>query len=222
MQPDNLEFIALIREVMDDATTKIQLAQDVKDVPAAMVKRLHFSRREDWMVFGSCLYTFEDAAMAIRGYFATAGESQGRDHEYLRLFGFLNACYLQLGSLERLCTIVHVVNKNDIVGTLRDHELIQCRNMLASHTVAYRTGEFTHSITIEQISLGGTSATFMVNETDERRHCSFETIHLSWAQETRAILDAVVRQFIGTVYKPNAVKQAEYLNRLDELAGISD
>ncbi len=217
MVPENVDMIQLLRDVMSNATTGIQLADGIKDIPAAMAKRLHFPKREDWMAFGSCLYTFEDAAMAIRGYFATAASGLGCDHEYLRLFGFLNACYLQLGAVDQLCKVVGVPNSKAIIGELRKHEIIECRNMLASHTVAYKSEGVTHSITIEQRNLGGTGAIFMVNEKFERRQCSFTEMHQSWVVETRRVLREIVRKFIMTAYKPNPQKQNEWLARLNAI-----
>lgn len=207
---------------MTDATTKIQLSQDDIDIPTAMANRLRFSQREDWMVFGSCLYTFEDAAMAIRGYFATSKNDHDKDFEYLRLFGFLNACYLQFGALERLCAIIGIENKKALISLVREHDLLQCRHMLASHTTAYHTGDSTHSITIEQVSLGGTSATFIVNETLKRRHVNFSELYDSWAMTTRTLLDSVIRKFIMVIYKSSPEKQAEYLDRLSEKLGGID
>lgn len=217
MKSDNLKLIGLLRNVMDDATTKIQLSRDISDIPAAMVKRLCFSKREDWMVFGSCLYTFEDAEMAIRGYFDTAESRHSRDFEYLRLFGFLNAVYLQLGAIDRLCGIVGVDGKKSVIRDLRAHELIRCRNMLASHTVAYMSKGAIQSITIEQISLGGTGATFMVNETDERKYANFKELYASWVCQTRDALGAVIRKFIEIIYSTSAEKKSDYLGRLDGL-----
>jgi hypothetical protein len=181
-----------------------------------MANRLRFSQREDWMVFGACLYTFEDAAMAIRGYFATLKNDHDKDFEYLRLFGFLNACYLQFGALERLCAIIGIENKKAIISKVREHDLIQCRHMLASHTTAYDAGNSTQSITIEQVSLGGISATFIVNETLERKHVDFSKLYDSWATTTRILLYSIIRKFVMVIYKSSREKQAEYLGRLEE------
>ncbi|MBI4000948.1 MAG: hypothetical protein HY348_04100 [Nitrospira defluvii] len=159
--------------------------------------------------------------MGIRGYFSTCNGVGDRDFEYLRLFGFLNACYLQVGAVERLCAIVNIHGKKTIVGDLRSYELIQCRNMLASHTVAYKVGDSVQSITIEQCSLGRAGATFIINETGERRLCSFRELYSSWAKAVRSALIAIVTKFIKTVFKTNADRRAEHLATLSVLVGAA-
>ena len=210
----NLKLIGLLRDVMVDATGKIRGSDGIEDIPSAMADRLRFSKREDWFLFGSCLYTFEDAEMAIRGYFSTAGGGHEKDFEYLRLFGFLNATYLQLGALDALCGITKIENKKQVINKLKDHEMIRYRNMLASHTVRCKAEDSIWSITIEQVSLGGTGAVFWVNEIDERRTCSFGSTFVDWAEDTGLVLRAIAEKFIGTVFKTAIEKKTEYLNRL--------
>jgi hypothetical protein len=209
---------------MIDATSKVAFKSrnNGEDPSIVLAKRLKFEKPEYWMAFGSCLYTYTDSSMAIRGFFKLSKNNSDVDLNYLKLFGFLNAVYLQLGSIKKLMEVVKLPNKTMIEKNLKKHEIIHARNILASHTLDYLEGEnIPNTFTIHQYSIEGHGVTFMNNTTLSLISYNFDILFDSWINESRNILILIIRKFIKSIYKPNQEKIKHYETRLVNL-GLSN
>jgi len=214
-------LINLLREIMIDATNNVRNRRQKADICLALAERLKFEKREQWMIFGSCLYTFEDATMAIRAYFNTKDIDSDTDFQYLRLFGFLNATYLQLEAIKQLVEIVKLADKNRHIDKLKHHDIISTRHMLASHTLSCIgdniNGKDIYSITIEQVSLRGINVTFRVNELNEKRHINFYQLYSSWQDYIGDIMIEIIKKFVNTVFKTNKDRISYYNEKLSKM-----
>ena len=115
---------------------------------------------------------------------------------YLKLFGFLNAVYLQIGSILKLVEIIKLPNKRKIEKTFKGHDLICARNMLVSHTLDYLEEGSLNSFTIQQCSIGGHGVKFMNNKTRDLITFNFDDMFVSWKNETKNILILIIKKFL--------------------------
>ncbi|WP_299104087.1 hypothetical protein [uncultured Tenacibaculum sp.] len=104
-----------------------------------LTKKLKFQNLYDFDLFRACIDQMEDAQYAINE-FAENGLyiSEKRQGEmYLRLYGVLNACYLQVGVITDLIRLFNFQNQKEIREELKKLNAIELRNKIASHTTSY-------------------------------------------------------------------------------------
>lgn len=53
---------------------------------------------------------------------------------YLKLYGILNAVYLQINTIIELHEICKIPNKKNIINQFRSHEIFELRNIMGAHT----------------------------------------------------------------------------------------
>ena len=53
---------------------------------------------------------------------------------YIKLYGILNAIYLQLNAIIEIYEICKIPNKKDIVSKFRNHKIFELRNIMGAHT----------------------------------------------------------------------------------------
>lgn len=104
-----------------------------------LTKRLKFKNLDDFELYRACIDQMEDAQYAINEFkengLAISGKSVGE--MYLRLYGVLNACYLQVGVMTDLLRLFNFQNLKEIRFELSELDAIQLRNRIASHTTNY-------------------------------------------------------------------------------------
>ena len=105
-------------------------------------KNLKFDRISDWKKFRACIDLFEDSEYAIiSGYMYQLGdlENQNRDfgEKYVRLYGILNAVYLQISSIIGLARLLKYPNPKELERKFKKLSIYQLRNIAGSHTVNF-------------------------------------------------------------------------------------
>ncbi|MFE3866480.1 hypothetical protein ACFX5E_00155 [Flavobacterium sp. LS2P90] len=102
-------------------------------------KTLQFEHSDNSFLLESCADLIEDTDYAIQEFLKnglqTNPNSQGE--LYLRLYGILNAIYLQINTIIELVEIFKIPNKKEIVSKFKDLNIYKLRNMVGSHTVNY-------------------------------------------------------------------------------------
>lgn len=104
-----------------------------------LTKRLKFENLYDFDLFRACIDQMEDAQYAINEFIENGLCVEGNKHGemYLRLYGVLNACYLQVGVVTDLLRLFNFQNQKEIRLKLNELEAIKLRNKIASHTTSY-------------------------------------------------------------------------------------
>lgn len=88
----------------------------------------------------SCIDLIEDTESAII-YYSTFGlekfnEMNCRDHGemYIKLYGVLNAVYLQLNAIIDIYEICKIPNKEGVINKFKSHPIFEMRNIIGAHT----------------------------------------------------------------------------------------
>lgn len=119
--------------------TNVKTYNDEQKYKAELTKKLKFEKQTDFELYRSCIDLIEDTQNAINEVFenglTTKLEHQGE--MYLRLYGVLNAYYLQLGAVIELMKLFNLKNQKDIIKNLKLSKIIETRNKIVSHTTSY-------------------------------------------------------------------------------------
>lgn len=111
----------------------------VEEFNKELQKTLQFENIDDSYLLESCADLIEDTDYAIQEFIKnglqTKQNSQGE--LYLRLYGILNAIYLQINTIVELVEIFKIPNKKVIVSRFKNLDIYKLRNMVGSHTVNY-------------------------------------------------------------------------------------
>lgn len=104
-----------------------------------LTKKLKFQNLYDYDLFRACIDQMEDAQYAINEFTENRlYVKENRQGEmYLRLYGVLNACYLQVGVMTDLVRLFNFQNQKEIRKELKKLNAIELRNKIASHSTSY-------------------------------------------------------------------------------------
>ncbi|MGX5683269.1 hypothetical protein ACWKWW_01815 [Chryseobacterium cucumeris] len=100
---------------------------------------LKFEKNYDPDLFRACIDLLEDSQYAIDKVFKNGliTESNSHGEQYLRLYGVLNAYYIQLGVITDLVRLFDLDGQKQIRTDLKSAKIIELRNKLGAHTTSY-------------------------------------------------------------------------------------
>jgi hypothetical protein len=111
-----------------------------EEIDIKIKRKLKFQHECDILRFRSCIDLIEDTESAIT-YFSVFGLEKfsrkiGKNfgEMYIKLYGILNAVYLQLNAIIEIYEICKILNKKDIVSKFRNHRIFELRNIMGAHT----------------------------------------------------------------------------------------
>lgn len=115
------------------------------DYEKKVQKRLKVLNEYDSFKIRSCADLIEDTELAIRHFCKfgleqfTPNRKYGRDlsEMYLKLYGILNAVYLQTHSIIELLETLNTIHKNAKGKILKTHKIHELRNIAGAHTINY-------------------------------------------------------------------------------------
>lgn len=104
-----------------------------------LTKKMKFHNLYDYDLLRACIDQMEDAQYAINEFIENGlYVKENRQGEmYLRLYGVLNACYLQIGAMTDLIRLFNFQNQKEIRKKLKALNAIELRNKIASHSTNY-------------------------------------------------------------------------------------
>jgi hypothetical protein len=105
------------------------------------MKRLKFQKQTDWKRYRASTDLFEDTESAIIEAFKyQLGRLDRRNdfgERYLRLYGILNAVYLQIGALNSIANLLNFPSIENAMSEFRALPIYKLRNIAGAHTVNY-------------------------------------------------------------------------------------
>jgi hypothetical protein len=105
-------------------------------------KDLKFQDNLVWKDYRACVDLIVDTEYAIQNTFEIQlGDLSTRDNNlgemYIRLYGILNAVYLQIGAIKKLLNLVNHPRRDLLKASLNNLGIYKFRGMAGSHTVDY-------------------------------------------------------------------------------------
>ncbi|WP_152538389.1 hypothetical protein [Aquimarina megaterium] len=113
--------------------------QTEEDYKKILNQNLKFENTDDHLRLRACIDLTEDSQFAISEFYKNGliTTSNGHGEMYLRLYGVLNAVYLQMQSTIELIELFKVPYKKKIATELKALKIIDIRNKLGAHTPNY-------------------------------------------------------------------------------------
>jgi len=125
--------------------------KEEKDIEIAYQKRLKFQKITDWKKYRASIDLIDDTEYAIVSAFQyQLGDKRNENWDigeiYLRLYGILNAVYLQISAFEVIANLLNFPGREEVPLSFHKLRIYQLRNIAASHTVDYDySAEFVRS-----------------------------------------------------------------------------
>jgi len=215
-------YSSLIRDVINHAAQRI----DTKPFLEKARIRLGFERADGWTLVTSCLDLLDDTELAKGNYsrFQLAGPTKydEKGEMYLRLYGILNAVYLQMSAIAELAELFKVPDKTRLLKSMQLLPILQLRHIAGSHTVSFLdpVTKRKRSYMIGQHSL--TDAMIEVLDDDNKVH-QFDLSQLmkDFDKIAEAVLDAIADKAIRTICKTDAKGKSTFGDGLDRIRKTS-
>jgi hypothetical protein len=181
------------------------------------------NKEEDWDFICTAMDVVGDTSLAIENFleYSLDGPAKNDDigEKYLRLYGVLNAVYMQHQAITTLYKRNNVPNPKEVRRKIKKLKIRVLRHKLASHSVEY-LNPITRAVetyVLNRATLGGFYCEIMNNETLELEQVDLKLEtekHLSLMVE---IYDKIYEKSIETFFRGNQKKQQEYLDHLKNL-----
>lgn len=189
--------------------------QDSKNFDEDYRKRLKFQFITDWKRYRACVDLIEDTECAIDNFFQyqlgdLSRENRSLGEKYLRLYGILNAVYLQMSGFVELMKLINYPYHKDISRLFEQSDIYKLRNIAGAHTVDYAfdkdfdklksTGRKKTSFRIMQSDLEETGSKITtIDENGVKLQFNMLDILGNYERNSTDIIVKLVRYLLGTL-----------------------
>lgn len=184
---------------------------------------LRLNKDEDWNFICAAMDIVRDACTAISNFlrFGLDGPTRYDDvgEKYLRLYGMLNASYLQQEAVLKLYKLTNVPNPKDAKSKIETLKIREVRHKLGAHSTDYRnnTTERTESYIPVQVSLSGFTCEYFNNESRSLTRVDFRECLNEHFEVLIDSMDKIYEKTVKTLYRGEKEKLEEFLEKLQDL-----
>jgi hypothetical protein len=131
---------------------------------------LCLNKKDDWGFLCTSMHIVGDASTAIQNFlhFGIDGPTRYEDvgERYLRLYGVLNATYIQQQAILKLYKLMNVPNPKDAKEKIEALRITEVRHKVGAHSVNYQNSNTSsiESFVPVRISLSGFNCEYINNE----------------------------------------------------------
>ena len=113
-----------------------------KDFEKDLIKQMKFQNSTDLNKYRACVDLLDDTEYALNSFFKyQLGDLKIKNNDfgelYLRLYGILNAVYLQMSGFETLARLLNHPKRDNISKEFEKLDIYKLRGIAGSHTVNY-------------------------------------------------------------------------------------
>ena len=190
---------------------------------ASLKKTLRLTKEEDWEFICTAMDIVSDACLAIESFlrFGLDGPTRYDDtgEKYLRLYGVLNATYIQQQAIHNLFKLNNVPNPKkakEKIGSLRIREV---RHKLGAHSNDYfnLAKNKTESYVLTRFTLGRFNCDFLNNENLEQERVDLKSDIEEHLKLMIELLDETYEKAITIFYRDAGKRKNGFLEKLKDL-----
>ena len=191
------------------------------------VKKIYgFEDEFHWNILLNAFYVIDDTELAKESYQKYDLQGPSRVIEigefYLRLYGILNAIYLQCQAIINLVEIYKLPNKKEIQNHYKNLDIIKLRNKIGSHSSNYKSdissGIYKHDVyEISRHDLTRNKIILLRNQKDREIYEISESID-EFNKYTQDVLSVALRKLLSKSIK----NKNEYIKKLDGVDFLKD
>ncbi len=131
------DFLLLILRISENET------RNATDFNEAFRKRLKFQKQTDWKRFRASIDLLDDTENGIISAFTyQLGDLENENNDFgeinLRLYGILNAVYLQMNAFEEIATLLNYSSRSEIREIFTQLDIYKLRGIAGAHSVDYK------------------------------------------------------------------------------------
>ena len=144
--------------------------------------------------------------------------------KYLRLYGMLNATFIQQGAVLKLYKLAGVQNPKDARARIKMLRIREIRHKLGAHSTDYlnSTNGRIESYVPVQVSLLGFNCEYFNNETLKSERVDFHECLNEHFEALIALIDMVYEKTVNTLFKEEKKKFEEFKEKLKGLRIVRD
>jgi len=206
----------IIRDIANDVALRITDKPFLKTV----THRLKFENETDWNVLCSLMDVLGDTELAKENFlkFDLSGPTKIEDYgeQYLRLYGIVNAIYLQKSALISFVELIKLKNKKILVAKLDNLKIMELRHIVGAHTIDFIDNGKKNPHQIQRGSL----ANYPIKTSDSKgnyKEYDLKKLLLEYNAVAEELLINATDKFISTVFKNGGQKLTTYKDRFEAI-----
>jgi hypothetical protein len=189
-----------------------------EDIKSSLI----LNKKEDWEFFCASMKIVGDTCLAIDNFlrYGMDGPTKYQDEgeKYLRLYGLLNATYLQQNAMSKLYDINQFFDVKEIKEKIYKLKIREVRNKIGSHSTEYRISkQEVRSFVPIRVYLSDFSCKYFNNETHEDNDVDLKGCLKEHSALMIDILDKIYEKSIKTFFDGNQEKMGEFSQKLADL-----
>jgi hypothetical protein len=207
----------LIRDLTNDIVQSVKAGKPFRET---IVKRLKFSNDNDWNVLCSLMDLLGDTELAKKNFlkFDLSGPTKIQDYgeQYLRLYGIVNAIYLQKSAIVSFVELVKLNDKKNIVKKIDGLRILELRHIVGAHTVNFNDNGVKNPHQLQRGFIGDRN----IRTRDAKgifKDYNLKDLLIEYNKFTEELLIKATEKFIETVLSDNKTKREECNKRLDAI-----
>ncbi len=215
----------VIRELANDVSRSIK-SNSEEQFLVYVSRKLKFKNAKDWIVLCSVMDLLNDTELAKQNYdqFELSGPTKisSIGEQYLRLYGIVNAIYLQKSAIASFIELVNLPYKKKIMETLNNLEVMQFRHIVGAHTVDFIENNKINPHQIQRYPLDGDIISTMDSD-NKFKDFELKKLILEYNACVEELLVRATEKFVNSALKNGGEKLKQYLEKIElikfELAG---
>lgn len=216
----NESIIKLSEGLIRDLTNEIAQSVNGKPFKDTVVKRLKFSKATDWNVLCSLMDVLGDTELAKENFlkYDLSGPTKNLDfgEQYLRLYGIVNAIYLQKSAIVSFIELVKLNDKKKIVTKIDNLKILELRHVVGAHTIDFMDNGEKNPHQLQRSLIRDRNLRTLDSKGNFKDY-NLKDLLTEYNKLAEELLIQAVEKFIGTVLNGNKKKFTEYNERLDAL-----
>ena len=189
-------------------------------------RKLKFKNAKDWIVLCCIMDLLNDTELAKQNYdqFDLTGPTKISypGEQYLRLYGIVNAVYLQKSAIASFVELVNLPHKKKIIEDLNNLEIMQFRHIVGAHTVNFMEDNKINPHQIQRYALDQEMIS-TIDSNSKFKDYNLKELILKYDNFVIELLVNATNKFINSVLKNGGDKLKKYQEKIElvkfELAG---
>jgi hypothetical protein len=195
--------------------------------PKSVRELLRLNKDDDWNFICAAMDIVGDACAAVSHFlkFGLDGPTKYDNvgEKYLRLYGMLNATYIQQEAVLKLYKLTNAPNLKEAKRTVEILQIREVRHKLGAHSTDYlnsTTGQVESYVPV-RATLSGFTCEYFNNETFSSKRVDLRECLNEHLEVLINLMDKVYEKTIKTLYRGEKEKLADLTEKLKDLRIIS-
>jgi hypothetical protein len=191
-------------------------------------EHLRLNKDDDWNFICTAMDITGDAGAAIENFLQFGLDGPTRYDEigekYLRLYGVLNATYIQQAAVLKLYKLTNAPELKEAKNQIESLQIRETRHKLGAHSIDYmdNTTKRIESYSPVRATLSGFICEYFNNETLSSKRVDLRRCLHEHLKVLIDLMDKIYEKTVNTLYRGENEKREEFLEKLKDLRIIKD